>query len=109
MVTRWVDMDGAFDWMDEFRRRLDAVWLDGDALRTPEGAEGRGTLRARLRDVGHEMVVTAEIPGLGEKDVEVVLHQDVLTLRGGRKADAPEGYEVHRQERLPARFSRSFA
>ena len=28
--------------------------------------------------------------------------------RGHGKSDAPEGYSVHRQERLPARFSRSF-
>jgi HSP20 family protein len=32
----------------------------------------------------------------------------VLTVTGERRADAPEGYSVHRQERLPARFSRGF-
>lgn len=105
MVTRWVDMDGAFQWMDELRRRMDQIWFDGDEV----GAFEAGALRARLRDAGDSYVVTAEVPGLGEKDVELTLHHDVLTLRGERKSDAPEGYRLHRQERFPARFSRSFA
>jgi HSP20 family protein len=99
-------MDGAFQWMDDIRRRMDQVWFDGDELGLLDGS---GALRARLRDAGSEYVVTAEVPGLGEKDVEVTLHQDVLTLRGERKADAPEGYRAHRQERASTRFSRSFA
>ena len=108
MVTRWVDMDGAFQWMDELRRRMDQIWFDGDEIGT--GAlDGVGALRARLRDAGDAYVVTAEVPGLGEKDVELTLHQDVLTLRGERKSDTPAGYRAHRQERSPVRFSRSFA
>jgi HSP20 family protein len=41
--------------------------------------------------------------------VEITLTQDVLRLSGQRKVDAPEGYSVHRQERAPFRFSRSYA
>jgi HSP20 family protein len=52
--------------------------------------------------------VVADVPGLRDKDVEVSLDNDVLTLSGERRTDVPEGYQVHRQERRPTRFSRSF-
>ena len=55
------------------------------------------------------ITLTAEVPGLSEKDVSVGLNQDVLTLSGERKTDAPKGYSIHRQERPAASFSRSFA
>jgi len=48
------------------------------------------------------------MPGLGDKDVQLSVQKDVLTLSGERKFDAPEGYYMHRQERSPIRFSRSF-
>jgi HSP20 family protein len=40
--------------------------------------------------------------------VKLTLQQDVITLSGERKPDAPEGYYAHRQERAPVKFARSF-
>ncbi|MCK6588252.1 MAG: Hsp20/alpha crystallin family protein, partial [Polyangiaceae bacterium] len=34
---------------------------------------------------------------------------DVLTLKGERKSDAPQGYTAHRRERAPIQFARSFS
>jgi HSP20 family protein len=53
-------------------------------------------------------VLEADLPGLGEKDVQLTIHQDVLTLSGERKQDVPQGWFVHRQERAPLKFSQSF-
>jgi HSP20 family protein len=64
--------------------------------------------RVHLYDVGNSLVVKADLPGMTEKDVTISLNQDVLTLGGERKADVPEGFAVHRQERAPIRFSRTF-
>ena len=44
-----------------------------------------------------------------EKELQISLNQDVLTLSGERKPDAVEGYTVHRKERPSVRFSRSFS
>jgi HSP20 family protein len=41
--------------------------------------------------------------------VQISIHQDVLTMSGERKHDAPQGWFVHRQERAPVKFSRSFS
>ncbi len=60
-------------------------------------------------DAGGSLVVEADLPGVDPKDLALSIHQDVVTLSGERKADAPAGYFVHRQERAPVKFSRSFA
>jgi HSP20 family protein len=65
--------------------------------------------RLSFADTGAGLVLEADLPGLGEKDVQLSIHQEVLTISGERKQDAPPGSYVHRQERRPVRFSRSFA
>ncbi len=53
--------------------------------------------------------LTAELPGLAEKDVEVVLADDVLTLRGEKKQEREEsGTNFHISERSYGSFARSF-
>ena len=53
--------------------------------------------------------LTAELPGLSETDVEVVLADDVLTLRGEKKQEREEsGKNFHVSERSYGSFSRSF-
>lgn len=103
----WADFDQTFAWMDAFRRQMDRAFESpayGMDLRS-----SRGLPSANLYDAGHEYVIRAEVPGMTEKDVNVTVHQDVLTVSGSRESDAPEGYTAHRRERLPVRFSRSFS
>ena len=55
------------------------------------------------------ILLTAELPGFRESDVEVQMEGNVLTLRGERKFDSDvkkEGY--HRVERAYGSFGRSF-
>ena len=65
--------------------------------------------RLNLFDTGAELVVEADVPGMTEKDIELTLHDGVLTLAGERKIAAPEGYTPRRQERAGFKFSRSIA
>jgi HSP20 family protein len=45
---------------------------------------------------------------VNEKDLQIAMNQGVLSIAGERKAEAPEGYVVHRRERGAMRFSRAF-
>ena len=54
-----------------------------------------------------EIRVTAEIPGLDENDVEVMLDDGVLTLRGEKKAET-EDKDRQFSERYYGRFERRF-
>lgn len=55
-----------------------------------------------------EIRVTAEVPGLAEKDIEVLLEDGVLTLRGEKKAEA-ENKGRQFSERYYGRFERRLA
>jgi HSP20 family protein len=103
------DNDRTFGALDDFRRRMDRLFEGFDARWGAGEAYGAGWPRAELRDAGAELVLEAEVPGLSDKDITLTVTQDTLGLAGERKADAPEGYAVHRRERGQQRFSRSFA
>ena len=63
-----------------------------------------------VKETDAEYVVTAELPGLEEKDVEVSLEDDVLTLRGEKRAehtDEKAGYK--HVETVSGRFERRLA
>ncbi len=110
-------MFGGFnDWertlavMDELRRRM-GLYLDEESSSRPEASlygESGSWPRVNVFDAGESLILQADVPGLGEKQVEVSVHQDTLTLSGERKPPSFEGYSVHRHERRGIRFSRSF-
>jgi HSP20 family protein len=109
MLTRFHDIDRSFTVMDELRRRMDRLFEEYDAGGYDHEPVARGSWpRINVFDAGANLVVKAEVPGLSDKQLAITVNQDVLTLTGERKADIPEGYSVHRQERAPVRFSRSF-
>jgi len=108
MLTRWNDLDRTFSVIDEFRRRMDRLWNELDGGYAAPGADATVWPRANLYDAGQTLILAVELPGVAENDIQLTLNQDVLTLAGLRRADAPEGYAAHRQERAPLRFARSF-
>lgn len=58
-----------------------------------------------ISETEKEIKVTAEIPGLEEKDVELLIDDDVLTLRGEKRSET-EDKEKHFSERYYGRFER---
>jgi HSP20 family protein len=61
-----------------------------------------------VKESDNQVTVTAELPGLNEKDVELTVHDGVLTLRGEKKSahqDKDRGWSEH----YYGRFERSIA
>jgi HSP20 family protein len=55
-----------------------------------------------------ELVVTAEVPGVNENDIEVTLADNILTVQGEKKAEHEQKYgETSYLERRYGAFSRS--
>jgi HSP20 family protein len=55
------------------------------------------------------LILRAELPGVNEKEIDLKLDGNVLTLRGERKLeDEQESNNYHRRERVYGSFSRSF-
>lgn len=72
-----------------------------------------GTLLSVDVDVAEDdkaYTITAELPGLDEKDIDVSISDDVLTLKGEKKAEKEEkGKNRYVCERSYGAFVRSFA
>jgi HSP20 family protein len=61
-----------------------------------------------LVETADDFVLRADLPGLSEKDVNIELEDNVLTLSGERKAEHEERKEgYYRVERASGTFSRS--
>jgi HSP20 family protein len=109
MFTRFDGYDRTFSVFDELRRRMDSVWEDyqpgaGD----PSFYASSSWPQVNVHDTGDTVVFTADVPGLAEKEVQLTLAVDGLTLSGERKLTPPEGYSIQRQERPATKFSRSW-
>ena len=111
MFFRWNDFDRSFAALDDFRQRMDRLMYDYSRLSEEDHWLDTGTAwpRMMLKDEGHQLRIYAEVPGLSDKDLQLSLNHNVLTIAGERRADIPEGYSVHRQERGSYNFSRSFS
>lgn len=110
MITRWNDygwsgMERSFEQMHELQRQMDRIF-DGFGAMSPR--QGTTWPRTQLSDSGSELHVRLEVPGFRQEDLNVELEAETLTVRGERKAQVPEGYALHRQERTGFQFARSF-
>jgi HSP20 family protein len=90
----------------EVNRLFDDFWRD---FSVPSLASfGRGTWpNLDVSETDKEIRVTAELPGMEEKDVELVLNNNLLTLRGEKKTETQNGEGVHLTERYYGAFERT--
>jgi len=75
---------------DRFFHGFPTPWSEG-----PEWAGGGFTPRVDVSETDNDVRVTAELPGLDEKDIEVSVTRDALTIRGEKKEEKEtkkEGY-----------------
>ncbi len=68
------------------------------------------TPRVNIAETEKDFQISAELPGIEEKDVEVTLHDGVLTIKGQRQSEAEQkDKNFHRIESFYGSFERSFA
>lgn len=92
----------------EMNRLFDDVWRGfGGPLSAGARPFGwtTGWPEIEVSETEKAVRVTAEVPGLDEKDVEVLLEDGVLTLRGEKRSEL-EDKERHFSERFYGRFER---
>jgi HSP20 family protein len=65
--------------------------------------------RIDVRETDEEVLVLAEIPGLEEKDFELSLTAEELTLRGEKRGEREEKGSLHRLERSYGAFERTIS
>ncbi len=110
-ITRWEPLREMATLTDRMNRLFDEVW--GRPLR--RGAEEEGAMigawapAVDVLETKDGLQLTAELPGIDPKNVEVTVENGVLALRGERSFEkAAEGETYHRVERVYGTFERSF-
>jgi HSP20 family protein len=87
------------------RSELDRLF--GEFERAPAADAARAP-KVTFEDAGEALKLRVELPGLTEKDVEINVTANVLSLKAARKTEAPEGYAAHRRERSSFSFAQSY-
>ncbi len=62
-----------------------------------------------IREDDNQIIIKADVPGMEQKDININIDNNLLTISGERKFDdAQHKDKYHRVERTYGRFSRSF-
>lgn len=97
----------------DLQREVNQLFDDmfGESYRTPEG-RGREqgawmTPRIDMTESGNELRICAEVPGVAQEDVEVMVEDDMLTIQGEKKASSDQERDnLHVSERSFGQFRR---
>ncbi len=105
MVERWEPFRNLDDVQGEMNRLFDSLfgWPT-----TVTAGERMWAPLADMYETKEDLFVTFELPGVHEKDVNVSITGDVLTVKGERRLESEtkdEGY--HRLERVYGKFERA--
>jgi len=76
--------------------RLFDEMLRGSDMPTLTGQSDDGSMimpRMNVSETDAEVRITADLPGVAEKDVDVTLDDDILTIRGEKKLEKKEDKE----------------
>lgn len=93
--------------VSRFARQLESAF--GDSPASADGALVSWIPQVDVREETGRFVVTADLPGVEGKDIEITADEGVLTIRGARRSESKssaDGYE--RVERASGTFLRRF-
>ncbi len=101
-ITRW-------DPFRDLQFRMNRVLADFARGGDEAPATGSFMPAADVYEDDHKLVLKFEVPGMEEKDLDVRLENNILTVKGERKFEKEEKEEnFHRIERRFGSFTRSF-
>lgn len=99
-----------FGALDQLHRELNRVFEDDRSSGEPAFYEsGNWIPQVDIKEDESAFHVSADVPGVDAKDVDITLDRDVLTIKGSRASDSEtssKGYK--RRERVTGTFVRRF-
>jgi HSP20 family protein len=98
----------------DFDRRMDRIFDEvfGSSLVSYVTPETRGIFSPRMdiRESSNDIKITAEMPGIDREDIDVSVHNGILTISGEKKVEKDEkGTDYHHVERSYGCFSRNIS
>ncbi|MBI3674949.1 MAG: Hsp20/alpha crystallin family protein, partial [Rhizobiales bacterium] len=100
------------DLFSSLQKEIDQVFRDfGRSVPAlAEGRDGMMPVKFNIAETDGAIEVTADIPGVDVKDIDVQLREGILTVRGEKKEEKDEkNKDYHLVERSYGMFERSFS
>lgn len=97
--------------LDHLTNRLARMFEGDDGGFPMPSSVGRWTPAVSVEETQDELILTAELPGMGSDDVDVELENNILTIRGEKQEERREedaNRRYHLWERSFGSFQRSF-
>ncbi|WP_306119106.1 MULTISPECIES: Hsp20/alpha crystallin family protein [unclassified Roseitalea] len=103
------EVDRLFDAINPTDWRLPVIGSGGVEVRQPRRPDWQVAPAVNFKETDTGYVVSAELAGMTEADVEVKIANGVLTMKGEKRDEHEESEpEYHLSERRFGRFQRSF-
>ena len=105
-ITRWDPFRNFTTFQDQFNRAFEEAFRG----RSDESALTTWSPAVDIFEDGNELVLKADLPDMDEKDLDIRVENNMLTIRGERKFEKKVSEENYlRVERAYGAFSRSFS
>ena len=109
MLTRWDPFRELTTLQDQMNRLFRETYGPTSSGREESLASGSFVPPVDVYEDEHNIVLKMEVPGIDQKDIDIRLENNVLTVRGERKFEKEEKEEnFQRVERRYGAFARSF-
>ena len=106
----WGGSDKGDDLFGSLHREIDRVFEDFTRGGHLPFGPGNGKLMPRMEmsETGKDITLTAELPGVEEKDIDISLNGDLLTIKAEKKSETEKKEaDYHVTERSYGLFERS--
>ncbi|MBI5375642.1 MAG: Hsp20/alpha crystallin family protein [Candidatus Schekmanbacteria bacterium] len=108
-IVRWDPFRDMVTIRDRMNKLFDDVFSKSD-LTKEHDLDGLWSPSVDIYETDESVVLKAELPEVEEKDIEIKLEDNVLTLKGERKLEKEAKKEnYYRMERAYGAFSRAFS
>jgi HSP20 family protein len=106
-ITHWDPFRGLTSLQDQVNRLLDGAFVQG---RTGQADLAAWAPAVDIYEGQNELVAKVDLPGVEEKDIDIRLENNTLTIRGERKFEKSVNEENYlRVERAYGSFTRTFS
>jgi len=104
-LSTWPALDRWADLRDEMNRLFD-VPITGNLARQAQLFSG-WTPALDVYQNNDNVIAVVELPGMRKEDIDISLHDGMLTIAGERQSSSSEGENAERTERFSGKFRRS--
>ncbi|OGP53500.1 MAG: hypothetical protein A2Y65_10770 [Deltaproteobacteria bacterium RBG_13_52_11] len=106
VVTRWEPLKDLMALQERMNKLFDETFSRG----TQDQEAGVWSPAMDIMEKGDEIILKMEIPEVDQKDLDIKVEGNVLTIKGERRIEeGTKREDYHRLERPYGRFSRSFS